>query len=388
MTTFKFGWPDMNPLVKTFREYQGTIRFLLGFMLVYYYQEIYARARRIFFAIPFPDSVFMAINSVVGDGTSSGRLLKKTIFRYILAATFLSYHSSSSLFRHAYPKSFTSMKQLGLLNDGEINQLRQRIQSDYPYPGEVSFIPLAWATMTLRKAFEDGQIYPDYKHSKTHDIDEEVPISSQARTRSNAQYPTAVHIALDAVHEYRRNYGSMLFEVYFAFPLLLSQLVTLVVYFYFMAALVAQQNMKSEPHFVFPVFTMAEFVVYMGALRVGQTFTNPLGRDENSFEMVAFFHRNLRLAHIYGGYGDDRYDIVQDPLPIVDLSDVQRHVMPTIPLTFYSMPMARARPSFMQEEVPGRLRSMSVHTMGNSKVMNVEPLISNRTDMYGRLEAV
>ena len=103
---------------------------------------------------------------------------------------------------------------------------------------------------------------------------------------------------LKALHDYRLNYGSMLFEVYFPFPLLLSQLVTLVVYSYFIIALFAQQNLNTEATFIFPIFTCCEFVVYMGALRVGQTFTNPLGGDDNAFELVAFFNRNLRLAHL------------------------------------------------------------------------------------------
>ena len=46
---------------------------------------------------------------------------------------------------------------------------------------------------------------------------------------------------MQALHDYRSQYGTMLFEVYFPFPLLLSQLVTLVVYSYFAVALIAQQ---------------------------------------------------------------------------------------------------------------------------------------------------
>ena len=141
MTSFTFAWAGEDALVKEFRDYQGTIRFMLGFMLVYYYQEIYARARRIFFAIPFPDSCFIAINSVVGDGTPRGLLLKQTIFRYILATTFQSYHASSSLFRRAFPRPWDTMKELGLLTEEEVRRLRRKIDGDYPYPGEVSFVP-------------------------------------------------------------------------------------------------------------------------------------------------------------------------------------------------------------------------------------------------------
>jgi hypothetical protein len=377
LTSFRFTWNVQDGLVKQYREYQGTIRFMLGFMLVYYYQEIYARARRIFFAIPFPDSCFIAINSIVGDGTPRGQLLKQTIFRYILATTFQSYYASSSLFRKAFLcRPWESMKELGLLTNEETRRLRRRIDGDYPYPGEVSFVPIAWATMTLRKAFEEGHVQPDYRPEATAAAG---PTSS--RTRSNGQYPTPVQIGFNALHDYRRNYGSMLFEVYFAFPLLLSQLVTLTVYFYFAASLVAQQNLSDEWHSYFPIFTMAEFIVYMGALRVGQTYTNPLGRDENSFEMVAFFNRNLRLAHLYGGYGGaEKYDMVLNPLPVVDMTELQRRVMPTIPLKFYSMVEARVPPSAVGgvgagEVDEGMFMSSGYTRVAGSKVMANERLI-------------
>eukprot|EP01043_Picozoa_sp_COSAG02_P018794 COSAG02_NODE_888_length_16167_cov_293.783234_4_plen_178_part_00 len=111
---------------------------------------------------------------------------------------------------------------------------------------------------------------------------------------------------------------------------------------------------ESEPSFHFPFFTLLDVVVYMGALRVGQLFENPLASDDDDCmiphltmlgfvggadfacpplasliyrpqlsivapltcdycpnvsvwladEIVAFFNRNLRIAHIYGLYGD------------------------------------------------------------------------------------
>ena len=39
----------------------------------------------------------------------------------------------------------------GLLTREEVSRVRQRIDNDYPYSGEVSFVPLAWAALTLRK---------------------------------------------------------------------------------------------------------------------------------------------------------------------------------------------------------------------------------------------
>ena len=58
--------------------------------------------------------------------------------------------------------------------------------------------------------------------------------------------------------------------------------------------------------------------------------------------MIAFFNRNLRLAHLYGGYGPSKYDMVSKPLPLVDLTSKQTESMPTIPLHFYRGDVARS----------------------------------------------
>ena len=327
--TFGVTSTGFDGYIKMFRLYQGTVRVMLGFMLVYYYQEVYARARRIFFAIPFPDSTFIAINSLVDSSTARGQVLKRTIFRYILATTFQSYHASSTMFRHAYPRPWNAMQTLGLLTDEEIQRLRSKVDNDYPYYGEVSFVPMAWATMALRRVFEENLMIPRQP-------------AGVGSSTTPSTYPTVINIGLKALHDYRGQYGSMLFEVYFPFPLYLSQLVTVVTYSYFAVALVAQQNQSTEPPFYFPFFTFMEFFVYVGALRVGQTFTNPLGEDECCFEMVAFFNRNLRLAHIYGGFGSNSaYDMVRNPLPVVDLSALQQRSMSQIPLNFYHTDVAR-----------------------------------------------
>jgi bestrophin-2/bestrophin-3 len=314
-----FNTNHFDGYVASFRLYQGTVRTMLGFMLVYYYQEIYSRARRIFFAIPFPDSTFLAINATIGQADERGRVLKQTIFRYILATSFLLYHATSKMMQRKYREPWKTMVHLGLLTEEEVQRIRERVR-DYPYPGEVSFVPLAWATLTIRQAFDDDQVVPKAK---------------------NNTYPFTVNTALKALQDYRSQCGSLLFEVYFPFPLLLSQLVTLVVYSYFLVSLVSQQNLSSEPTFIFPVFTAMEFIVYMGALRVGQTFTQPLGEDDNSFEIVAFFTRGLRLAHLYGAYGSSKHDFLANPLPVVDLGDIQDKITAKLPLYFYRSDVAR-----------------------------------------------
>ena len=58
--------------------------------------------------------------------TARGLLLKQTIFRYILATTFQSYHASSTMFQRAYPTPWKAMEDLGLLTKEEVKRLRRR----------------------------------------------------------------------------------------------------------------------------------------------------------------------------------------------------------------------------------------------------------------------
>jgi hypothetical protein len=85
------------------RDYQASTRTLLSFMLVFYYQQIYARAKDIFFQIPWPDNPFFTCNAIVGNDDERGRLLRAAVFRYVLATTFMIFHSISAKFVLTYP---------------------------------------------------------------------------------------------------------------------------------------------------------------------------------------------------------------------------------------------------------------------------------------------
>ena len=57
---------------------------------------------------------------------------------------------------------------------------------------------------------------------------------------------------------------------------------------------------------------------------------------------MAFFNRNLRLAHLYGCYGPpDKFEMIMNPLPIVDLTEKQSQNLYNIPLNFYQANVAR-----------------------------------------------
>jgi hypothetical protein len=308
------------------RTYQNSTRTLLSFMLVYYYQQIWGRARGIFFSIPWPDNPFFMAGSFVGDSnTPRGLLQRRTVFRYVLATNFLIFVGISEKFKKAYPDPFLSLVELGLLTDDECQSIQERFVA-FPYLSELSFVPLVWAQETIRASFENAS--------------------------SSASEAAVAARVFESIRDFRGNCAAVLFEVYLPFPLLLSQLVTVLTYCQLAVTLVAQQNSyeEGESVFVFPVFTVLEAVVYIGALRVGQIYTNPLGADDDDYEIVSFFNRNLKLANLYGCYGagDDGggvsggpdgfcgFDIRANMPPVVSLEGVQKRCLQKVPVEFYA----------------------------------------------------
>ena len=57
---------ELANVVEFLRGYQNGLRGLLSFMLVFFYQQIYARAVKIFWLLPFPDEPLFMANSMIG----------------------------------------------------------------------------------------------------------------------------------------------------------------------------------------------------------------------------------------------------------------------------------------------------------------------------------
>ena len=301
------GIPD--DVVVYLRGYQETIRNVMAFMLVFFYSNVYSRAKEIFFSIPWPDNCTLMINGILGsEQNKRGKLVKETLVRYVLSTTFITYHAASQKFRKLYPQPFQSLERLGLLTDHEIEEIKKRLH-EFPSFGEIGFLPLLWSLRII--------------------YDFEI-------TAKDGAANTVKKEAIKMIHDYRQKCAALLFQMYLPFPLLLSQIVTITVYAYFVIAVIAQQETATEPHFRFPVFTSLEFFVYMGALRIGAVYINPLGLDDDDYELVQFFNRNLRLAQVHGLFGDESGAFKVDVPPLVSLRQKQAALLRTsVPKDFY-----------------------------------------------------
>lgn len=311
----EFGLDKHNSMVQegiTFiREYQDDTRTLLSFVLVYFYQSVYDRAKSIFMGLPFPDPLLRKIANSVGKRDERGQLLRVTMARYVLAATFLMYHGISSSFRDKYPEACSSLLRFGLLTEDEI----KRIQRRHMVSGslcELAWLPLGWARQTSSIAFREGQWHVIDGHS-TDDVE----------------------VALNA---YGEQGLKTVWNVYLAFPLLLVQVVTVSLYVHLFALCFGYQRtrMNNDPIRYFPLFMLAEAFGYLGAFRVGQLFLDPLGPDDNDFEIVRLWARHMRAAHAMGLYGVGSEDDLSDELPpLTSLDHVQASCIEPIPIYFH-----------------------------------------------------
>jgi hypothetical protein len=244
-----------------------------------------------------------------------------------------------------YRDPYRNMVRLGLLTEAECEQIRSRYE-EFPYLSELCHLPLVWANDVIRVAYEEGHIHPRRTVVKgphggdggdgavAHDV--------LAGGGSDSNANTVISDLVKELRDYRITCVSVLFQAYLPFPLVLSQLVTILTYAYLLLTAVAQQDAEDEVNFNVPVFTCLDGLVYLGALRVGQIYSNPLGADDDDYEIVSFFNRNLRVAHLYGLYGSgagtgpSEFDFHAHMPPLLSLDTVQRACIGDVPVPFYA----------------------------------------------------
>ncbi|XP_068200389.1 bestrophin-1-like [Palaemon carinicauda] len=78
--------------------------------------------------------------------------------------------------------------------------------------------------------------------------------------------------------------------------------VVIIVYFYFSSSVVAGQSLNPEKHYeghtnvFFPVFSLPQLFFFIGWLKVGESFTNPFGSDDDDFEFLSLLERHKEMS--------------------------------------------------------------------------------------------
>ena len=192
----------------------------------------------------------------------------------------------------------------------EVERL-QAVQKKTPH--EYTWVPILWACKLIQRARTEGKIMiepPVYANLISH---------------------------LDYIEGQNRkilNYG------WVNFPMAYTQVATISVFMYFVAALFGRQYLVPQsshldnttfpasdismsiykspfrdhtPDFYFPFFTIVEFLSYVGWVKVAETLLNPFGEDDEDFEINYIIDRNLQTSYLIVDEAEEELEMADDP---------------------------------------------------------------------------
>ncbi|ODM96907.1 Bestrophin-3 [Orchesella cincta] len=276
----------------------------LQFMLGFYVSLIVTRWWSEFMTTPWPDTLAVIVAAGVQGHDDRGRMMRRTIMRYVNLTLNMTLAMISSRVRVRFP-TLEHFVEAGFLVPHEriiIDHLNEQMV------GPKYYVPIVWASAIATKARKEGRIKDDV---------------------------CLFHI-MKELTKFRGMCGDLLGYDWVMVPLVYTQVVTLATYIYFAACLLGKQFTFSptstatgvavdDKDFYVPVFHFMEFFFMMGWLKVAETMINPFGGDDDDFETNWLVDRNIALSYLivdemnteFPEMVKDQYwdDVVPDDIP-------------------------------------------------------------------------
>uniref|UniRef100_M3Z1C5 Bestrophin n=1 Tax=Mustela putorius furo TaxID=9669 RepID=M3Z1C5_MUSPF len=244
---------------------QIPVTFVLGF----YVTLVVNRWWNQFVNLPWPDRLMFLISSSVHGRDEHGRLLRRTLMRYVNLTSLLIFRSVSTAVYKRFP-TMDHVVEAGFMTADE-RKLFDHLKS----PHLKYWVPFIWFGNLAAKARKEGRIR------------DSVDLQS----------------LMTEMNKYR-SWCSLLFGYdWVGIPLVYTQVVTLAVYTFFFACLIGRQFLDPTKGYAghdldlyIPIFTLLQFFFYAGWLKVAEQLINPFGEDDDDFETNWCIDRNLQVS--------------------------------------------------------------------------------------------
>ncbi|ESO12602.1 hypothetical protein HELRODRAFT_105425 [Helobdella robusta] len=241
----------------------------LAFVLGFFINLVMQRWNSLVGSIPSPDRMAMFVTANIRGHDDKVRLMRRTIMRYLCLSYLITLSSISPVVKKKFPK-FKNMVEAGFMLENELQVIENIDSRDNKY-----FVPIAWCTTLLARARLEGKIKDE----------------------------SALKTLIDEVNDFRGKLGGLFTFDWAPLPLVYTQVVTIAVYSYFIPALICKQFRYGPGNFLiyqdwFPIFTFLEYFFYVGWLKVGESFINPFGKDDDDVDFTTLIDRNLRVSYL------------------------------------------------------------------------------------------
>ncbi|XP_035709188.1 mucin-12 isoform X3 [Folsomia candida] len=248
----------------------------MSFVLGFYVTLIVKRWWDQYWILPMPDSLALYISASIHGQDERGRLLRRTIMRYAMMAYIICLQRISFRVKKRFP-SLEHLVDAGLMTDNEkkIFDLMDNKTKVLKF-----WMPVVWASNLINRARAEGRIHSDQM----------------------------VQTIVTELSDFRRKLGRVMVYDTVSVPLVYTQVVTLAVYTYFLAALIGRQWVNPpnptliypgyELDLYFPIFLSLQFIFYIGWLKVAETLINPFGEDDDDFELNWLIDRHIKVSYM------------------------------------------------------------------------------------------
>ncbi|XP_037800075.1 bestrophin-2-like [Penaeus monodon] len=137
------------------------------------------------------------------------------------------------------------------------------------------WLPLAWACLLIAQARREGRLIDDH-----------------------GQKALAIEITNLRYHCSRlQEYHTM------SVPLVYTQVATMATYTFFISSIMGQQFLDPSQGYpghsvdgYIPMFSILQYLFYMGWLRVAESLLNPFGEDDDDFDIIEFLTRHFEVS--------------------------------------------------------------------------------------------
>uniref|UniRef100_A0A182U742 Bestrophin homolog n=1 Tax=Anopheles melas TaxID=34690 RepID=A0A182U742_9DIPT len=240
--------------------------------------------------LPWPDTLALFVSAAIQGNDETGRLMRRNIMRYMVLSYVITLQKISLRVKRRFP-GWQHLVDAGLMLESE-RKIFEIMDSKSPM--SKYWMPLVWATNIINRARKDQLIPSDH----------------------------IVQTLLMELSDIRRRLGGLIGYDTVCVPLVYTQVVTLVLYSYFTAAIMGSQMIPTydaasgtyqELDVFFPLFTVLQFVFYVGWLKVAEVLINPFGEDDDDIELNWLIDRHIKASYmIVDEMHDEHPELLKD----------------------------------------------------------------------------